>query len=198
MKIAFTGPHGIGKTTNAKALAEQLGLEFVSSNAAEIAKKLDFKIDRENSYDDIYKYQCEILLSYWDQIKKDNIVLDRSPLDFIVYLKMHLANIADKVPPMELANTFLTYCEATYLVITKLTHIVSFDLSNETLLAPYENKPGRPISNKSNIERVFFQGHIKEFLHELLDQVNEDNIKHICVPMGLDYQDRVDFIKGNL
>lgn len=85
MIIGFSGCQRSGKTYAAQKLADMLGYEFVPTNVSSVLQKhpnasKSFK-NRMNCQNDILGHLAGII----DQCKGKNVVLDRTPIDMIVY-----------------------------------------------------------------------------------------------------------------
>lgn len=108
-RIMICGPSGTGKTTMAKFIAEEFGLDYISSSAGDIWPKYGFK----NHIDSIRKikdnptmgfaYQYEVLTRremVIDEWKKhhciyEGYVMDRSFVDMYAYACMELGGLVD-------------------------------------------------------------------------------------------------------
>ncbi|MGE8141800.1 hypothetical protein ACQKOE_07480 [Novosphingobium sp. NPDC080210] len=102
MRIGFCGAHRSGKTTLAKIVAEEYGLNFVDSPASKIVKDFEFDMARDNRLDfhngslgdsnnTGVSMQWAIYLSLINAIDNNtwggkSFVSDRTPLDVAAYM----------------------------------------------------------------------------------------------------------------
>jgi predicted ATPase len=87
MVYAFTGSHRSGKTTLAKAVAEDLGIEFYETKTADVMAALGIDIVSALSLADRLGAQ-ELLLNHHLKMLADlprPLIVDRCPIDFFAY-----------------------------------------------------------------------------------------------------------------
>jgi uncharacterized protein (DUF1330 family) len=82
MIIGIAGCQRTGKTYAAKVIAEKLGLEYVATDVSSITSKYP---TATKNFTARMKCQEEILSKLESLLTKDNIVLDRTPIDLMVY-----------------------------------------------------------------------------------------------------------------
>lgn len=91
-RIFITGVSGVGKTTLAKWIAEEYGLEYISTSASKLWPQFGFKNHadalKKSMINPILGYQYQMAI-YQERVKalayKDSFVTDRSPIDNLVY-----------------------------------------------------------------------------------------------------------------
>lgn len=106
-KIMFAGPSGYGKTTLAKWLSEQSGIQFESGSVSDLVpqtKELSHKDMLSRDYKELYTEDFQIL-NIRNKLfsEKESFISDRSYLDSAAYF---LYKQADKQPSCELEHFF--------------------------------------------------------------------------------------------
>jgi len=88
MLFGLTGAHRSGKTTLARAVADDLGIEFYETSTSQIAKELGYNAVGDLPLEDRLYLQTKLLENHIDQISKlpRPLITDRTPLDFMGYL----------------------------------------------------------------------------------------------------------------
>lgn len=195
MKLAFTGTHGIGKTTLAKWLSNHLGIPYVpefAREALEAGQKTDTLLD-------FVGFEHKILQLKLEEEKRleeeglHHFVADRSYLDYMCYLKYGMAGhdwrevLAAKFEGKDLRSYFAEYEKICRRENVKYDLIV-FVLPFTTEISPEDDKRDKNPFSMQVIEdlllreysngfanRVFIMQERdlerrKEFLLELLDR----------------------------
>lgn len=95
MRIGIAGCQRTGKTYAAVSLAANLGLKYVATDVSSITKKYPTATKNFNAR---MKCQEEILTKLESLLEEDNIVLDRTPIDLMVYTldAYHWGNVSEK------------------------------------------------------------------------------------------------------
>ena len=84
--IGITGAHRTGKTTLAKALAQELGKPFLETNARTAFKKLGFDPAKNYDFDTRLHIQGEIMNDIANLYQSSTgFVTDRTPVDLLAY-----------------------------------------------------------------------------------------------------------------
>lgn len=129
-RIMFAGPSGIGKTTLAKWVAEENGMDFISGSFSDLVPETkDLKNDEllEQPYKKIIEQDYQLLnmrhkafLRYMTPgaTPDVDIVSDRSFLDSAAYF---LFKLSSKVPTCEV-DQFLYNCRT--LLVKECTHLI--------------------------------------------------------------------------
>ena len=88
MLFGLTGAHRSGKTTLARAVAQDLGLEFYETSVSKTAKAHGYDAVGEMSLNDRLHLQTILLKDHLEELGKRNrpLICDRTPLDFMGYL----------------------------------------------------------------------------------------------------------------
>lgn len=94
IKIGFTGSHGVGKTTLARALYDVIkpGIPIIDySRPTAAAKALGYNSSRDIPQDDKSQWDFQVAAMF-EQLRAQNsagnnsYIIDRTPIDFISYL----------------------------------------------------------------------------------------------------------------
>lgn len=95
MRIGFVGAHRTGKTTLAKAIAEELDLQPILSGTSAIVAEHGFNMGADNRFfhERGYAMQEAIVQALYDGQVGDRFVADRTPIDAAAYL------LADAIAP---------------------------------------------------------------------------------------------------
>jgi nicotinamide riboside kinase len=142
LRIGFVGAHRTGKTTLAKAIAEELKLDPILSGTSEIVAKHGFNMATDNRLlsPSGIAMQMEIIDALYDGQVGDCFVADRTPIDAAAYL------LADAVAPANFAD------EEVVQYVEKATRetFKRFDLL--VLIPPaieFEARPDKPPFNRA-------------------------------------------------
>lgn len=93
MKLAFTGAHGIGKTTLAKWLADYMKIPYVPEYAREVLES-GKKIDSLENFVDFEDSIMNMKIAEEERLEREgreSFIADRSYIDYSVYLKYGLS-----------------------------------------------------------------------------------------------------------
>ncbi|QIG69152.1 P-loop NTPase domain-containing protein [Rhizobium phage RHph_N1_15] len=185
MLYCCSGTHRSGKTTAAKLLAEQLGIEFLDSSF-DVAKKFGYNPVGRMSLKDRMAMQILVLD---DHIEKLNaaprpLITDRCPLDYFAYTLAQFGMTSHEQADeqtLQAAHAFAEKC----LDVTKTYYDMVFIMDP---LRVYEVDPTKatPVVNPA------FQLHIHALIHGAVSQIHRE-INYAIVPF-MPLQDRVDFI----
>lgn len=136
MRIMFAGPSGVGKTTLAKFLTEELKniydqYEFLSGSISDLipkTKDIPHKDMLQRDSDELYKEDYK-LLNLRNRLYKDqtDFVTDRSYLDLAAYF---LYKQAPKVADCEI-DQFLRICSK--LLVEQADVLILFELTQENI-----------------------------------------------------------------
>lgn len=144
IKISFSGPGGLGKSTMCKILSETLGIPWISTAPRDILNTEDKRTLLEGyGYDDTSKpqqsiiklsamepsfgtlFQDLVLLRRSEQIINNNrVILDKSPIDNVAYL---LAQGGHNISE-DFIQGFIRKAQAVY---AELTHVIRVQYSND-------------------------------------------------------------------
>lgn len=186
-RVMFAGPHGIGKTTTAKQIAEHTDYMLVTSVANKVAKSMRFDLNAKFNPMDAAKYQYEVLkvLGFiYEATEYGDTVFDRSPLDSAVYLTMALR---DNPEYTDLIHEYTDSCVA---LTNKYCHVLV--IPEADLTQPYEDKDNRPRFDEKQAE-------YRQDYMDLLDHLAEKvTCQVIRVPVDKQYKKRFNFIKKAL
>lgn len=186
----ISGPHAIGKTTTAKAIAEKTDSLLVGSIAGFVAQRLKYKIDNNPANIDTAKYQQEVLNGFelvCEATYGNNRVFDRSPLDFTVYLALALRG------DLSLHNSIMHHYSRRCIELTN-RHCDVLILPQADLNETYESKPGRPAFTEKQ----------KQFRKDYSEMLNlyrlsiDSRVKVFNVPVDKQYEKRVKYIMKGL
>lgn len=119
-RIAVSGAHGVGKTTLATSLAEELGLPLIREVAREVAQDFGFKTTREIAASNPGKKTLYQISVFYTQIKaekgrKRGFVSDRSVFDNLAYSLFYGLNaVAEYLIDEAISHSenydFIVYC----------------------------------------------------------------------------------------
>jgi DNA polymerase III delta prime subunit len=146
MLFGLTGPSSSGKTTLAKRLAEDLGIEFYETSSNEVCKNAGFDPHAPMSLADRVKLQGLLLDNHIKTLEERPrpLIVDRTPLDMLAFLscEFHMNSHLDLDPAvLQQADDLAERC----LTQTALKYDTIFYLSPlEFVIDP--NKP-RPAVN---------------------------------------------------
>lgn len=119
MKIAISGSHGVGKTTLAKKLAEELGMPLISGVAREEAKRMGFVTTKGIKKMKLLDRSIYQLRVFFRQIQEEEkhykgFISDRSVFDAVAYSMYY--NVDHKVISM-LLHDALSHSERYDLIL---------------------------------------------------------------------------------
>lgn len=160
--ILLAGPSGVGKTTVAKFLSEELGIKFISGSVSDLlpqTKEMTHAEMLARDSKDLYTedYQILNLRNKIFSKEEEPFVSDRSFLDSAAYF---LYKQADKIPACEVEQFLNLARMATLQSIDYLVFIdYSLDMFNNWII---EDNSKRVISK-------FFQMEISRIMYMVLD-----------------------------
>lgn len=160
--ILLAGPSGVGKTTVAKFLSEELGIKFISGSVSDLlpqTKEMTHAEMLARDSKDLYTedYQILNLRNKLFSKEEEPFVSDRSFLDSAAYF---LYKQADKIPACEVEQFLNLAKMATLQSIDYLVFIdYSLDMFNNWII---EDNSKRVISK-------FFQMEISRIMYMVLD-----------------------------
>jgi len=164
MKIAFSGPSGLGKSTLCRFVQEAVQIPWLSTSAGDIFSKNDVQLLREeygynqSGHKDVINlsatnpefglaFQKILLTRRVDQIyKHEAFVIDRCPIDNVAYL---LSQVSHQVSEEDLKE-FIMIAQQAY---QELTHIIQIRYSPD--IPAIED-------NGSRIPNTYFQKYISD------------------------------------
>lgn len=164
LKVAFSGPSGLGKSTLCKFVQEKLGIPWRSTSAGDILddetkKRLNALYGYKGTgHKDVINlsssnpqfgldFQEAVLQARGRQISQSApYVIDRSPIDNVVYL---LSQVAHNIPE-DVVQRFILKAQEDYV---KLTHVVILVYSKDI---PHIEDNGSRIPNR------FYQQYISD------------------------------------
>lgn len=178
MRIGFCGAQRTGKTTLARAVAEQLGLPYVATNTSEILEKYGYNARRQYNISDRLAAQTMVLMGLRDIWEQTPVgVFDRTPLDVLAYME---ADVVRDFPP-QLEDPYADYVE-------QCQHL--FNLFDRVFLV----QPGIPVIDdlKSAPPSPAYIRHLNSLLHHYCTASPKC---HILPANLLPLQDRVAYVK---
>lgn len=140
MRIGFVGAHRTGKTTLAKAVADQLGHTMIASQVSAIARKFDFDMDMDRRDEPkFFNMQKEILRALEKSFQgQANFVADRTPLDAAAYLiadvQANTGSSAWHEEVLQYVDSAVRMTEDMFDVVILVPPAIDFD--------PMDGKPG--------------------------------------------------------
>jgi len=164
LKIAFSGPSGLGKTTLCKFVSDRFEVSHLSTSAGDIMNNQDKEllgkkfgyhsqghkavINKSSANPDFgIAFQNMILARRAHQISdNNNMVIDRSPLDNVSYM---LSQIAHNMTE----SGIQTFVEEAQEAWRELTHVIIIKHSNDI---------PRIEDNGSRVPNKFFQQYISD------------------------------------
>jgi thymidylate kinase len=165
MKIAFSGPSGLGKSTLCKFISEELpSVKWLSTSAGDILGKEEKKRLKDeygysgtghrnvinlSSIDPLfgYDFQLSVLEARKKQIEEnDNFVIDRCPIDNVAYLLAQNSHNLEEAT----ISTFIKEAQEAYCM---LDYVIQIRFSND--IPKIED-------NDSRIPNRFFQQYISD------------------------------------
>ncbi|AGC36126.1 thymidylate kinase [Rhizobium phage RHEph10] len=189
MLYCCTGTHRSGKTTTAKLLAEQLGIEFLDSSF-DVAKKFGFNPVGEMSLTDRMAMQILVLEDHIEKLKAAPrpLITDRCPLDYFAYTLAQFGMTSHKQTDEKTilaAHAFAEKC----LEETKTYYDMVF-IMDPLKVYEVDLTKATPTANPA------FQLHIHALIHGAVSQIHQE-VNYAMVPF-MPVQDRVDFIAQNI
>lgn len=168
MLFGLTGSAGTGKTTLAKRIAEDLGIEYMPASVTETAKKYGFNSVGVLSLQQRMKLQEKLLEDHIQMVCKADrpLIVDRTPIDFIGYMMgeldmhSHMRLSAEEIAWVE---EYKNLCLETTVKLYDYVFILS-------QLDSYEIKDTRPADNRAyqSHTQLIMQG----CMHDLHGRLN--------------------------
>lgn len=192
MIIGLSGVAASGKSWAAKELASQLGYEYISSKAAEVANDIGFDVNEDHSFSERLIYQRAVLKRMSSDLKNcwnRNIVLDRTPLDLMTYAAISKEGLSTSGE----LNNYIESCYSILDICFDMVVLISPPFKDLAGMGEY--KTGRIITDKlhGNNHRIVFDNTIK-----ILANKSDVLKKLLVVPEDLHYQDRVEYVKDRI
>ncbi|QIG75691.1 P-loop NTPase domain-containing protein [Rhizobium phage RHph_Y2_17_1] len=189
MLYGVCGTHRSGKTTAAKLLAEQLGIEFLDSSF-DVAKKFGFNPVGEMSLTDRMAMQILVLEDHIEKLKAAPrpLITDRTPLDYFAYTLAQFGMTSHQQTDEKTllaAHAFAEKC----LEETKTYYDMVF-IMDPLKVYEVDLTKATPTANPA------FQLHIHALIHGAVSQIHQE-VNYAMVPF-MPVQDRVDFIAQNI
>lgn len=147
MLFGLTGSAGTGKTTLAKRVAEDLGIEYMPASVSETAKKHGFNSVGVLNLQDRIKLQEKLLEDHVEMVCRADrpLIVDRTPIDFVGYMMGELDMHSHmRLTPEEIAwvEDYKRLCLETTVKLYDYVFILS-------QLDSYEIKETRPADNRA-------------------------------------------------
>lgn len=185
MLYACIGSHRSGKTTTAKAVAEQLGLEFLDSSF-NVARQFGFDPVGHMKLEDRFTMQEAVLNHHLKEISAAPrpLVTDRTPLDYFAYLTAEYGMMSHLRAPDGLLEAAANLAE-------RCLHAAAEQYDMVFLLDPlpvYEVDETKATPNPNPM----FQLHIEALIHGALSRLDH-RMNYAIVPVQ-PLQARLDFI----
>lgn len=149
MSFGLSGAQRLGKTTLAKAYAEQHDVKFVATSASATFERLGLDPKRDYPFDVRLRIQQEILRDCNRLYEKSGVrfITDRTPIDFLGYT---LADVTRENVPYALAPELARYIEDCYACANHhFTTIVLVQPGIKLI-----DEPGKAPANPSYIEHL--------------------------------------------
>lgn len=185
MLYGVCGTHRSGKTTAAKLLAEQMGIEFLDSSF-DVAKKFGYNPVGRMSLKDRMAMQILVLDDHIEKLKAAPrpLVTDRTPLDYFAYTLAQFGMTSHEQADEQTLACAWHFCQKC-LETTKTYYDMVFIMDPLTV---YEVDPNKatPVANPA------FQLHIHALIHGAVSQIHRE-VNYAIVPF-MPVQERVDFI----
>ena len=182
LRIQFSGPSGVGKTTLAKWLEEAYQIPFVSGSVSDLLPKT-----KEEPHKDMLSHDKKELYTQDYQIlnlrnklysEKESYVSDRSFLDSAAYF---MYKQSDTIPQCELEH-FFELCKKCLVEQTDLLIILGF--------TPYMVKNWVMEDNNKRILNKYFQAQISYIMKYLLNEWGMTFFDPIpCIHKGIGRKD---------
>lgn len=187
MRIGFCGAHRTGKTTLARAVAQELELPLLESKVSEVARKCKFNMAIDNRITPFgLDYQAHVLASLVKPLTNSvagitGFVYDRTPIDAAAYMLCDATASAGSPETREFAMQYVDECR-------KMTR-ENFDI---IFLVPpgiaVEETDGKPPVNP------LYQEHHHHVCAGLLLDTDENGIWYELSRKTLDLDARLDFV----
>lgn len=147
--IGLVGAHRVGKTTLAKAYAEQTDIEFVQTDSTGVFKKYGMSPKVDYHFRERLFIQNKILEDAERRYKAANsdFITDRTPLDMLAYT---LADVQRENTTMADAALLMDYIERCYEATNK--HFASIIVVQPGI--PIVDDPGKAPANPAYIEHI--------------------------------------------
>lgn len=147
MLYGLTGSHRSGKTTLAKKVAEDLGIEFYATSITEVARRNGFDPVAPMSLSDRVDLQYRLLEDHLEQLAKRSrpLITDRTPLDMLGYMlcEFHMSShLVTTSAVLDRASHFQDIC----LAATVQNYDMLFYLAP---LKDYVVEDGKPVPNRA-------------------------------------------------
>jgi len=164
IKVAFSGPSGLGKSTLCKYVQEEMSLEWLSTSAGDIFTGADVALlkDRfgyaQSGHKDVINLSAENPEFGWtfqrlimnrraDQIfKNDKFVIDRCPIDNVSYMLSQISHQASE-------DNIKGFIQTAQMAYQELTHVIQIRHSPDV---PFIEDNGSRVSNQ------YFQKYISD------------------------------------
>lgn len=152
MLFGITGAHRSGKTTLARALAEDLDLNFYETSTTKVAQEIGIDPIAPMSLAERLYLQHHLLVNHVKTINeaKRPIITDRTPLDYFAYLAAEFGMNSDKMVDEDIqvkAAQFMCDC----LAAVKMHYDFIFYLAP---LPHYETDPTKPAANPAYLNHI--------------------------------------------
>lgn len=145
MLFGISGAHRTGKSTLAKAVAEELGIDYIPTSIGEVAQRYGFDPVAPMTLHQRVALQMHLLEDHLELIDglKGPAILDRTPIDFVGYLlaEFHMqSHLLCDDKHLEAAHRYVDLC-------LKATR-TRYDFLFVTCPLPdYKEEPGKPAMN---------------------------------------------------
>lgn len=150
MRVGLAGAHRTGKSTIAAEVAAMLGFPFVASYTTDIATRLGFDINKDNSFARRLDYQTHVLNAMEESFSKRTMFIsDRTPLDAAAYLLSEVKSFTGDQTTQELANQYIDRARKMTSNLFDIVIVVPPAISVEPM-------PGKPLVNPAFQEHIHF------------------------------------------
>lgn len=188
MLYGLVGPHRAGKTTLAKRLAEDLGIEFYNTSTTEVARRHGFDSVAPMTLQARIALQTILLNHHLEQLDKlpRPLIVDRTPLDMLAYTmgEFHMnSHLITDPETLAMGSHFHDICiESTRLYYDMLFY-----------LGPLENyviEDGKPAPN------LAYQKHIALLIQGGLLSLEGD--VNFAIIGNTDFEFRSDYVHDSI
>lgn len=188
MLYGLVGAHRSGKTTLAKQLAEDLGIDFHATSTTEVAKRHGFDPVAPMTLEERIRMQIVLLQDHCEQIAKlpRPLIVDRTPIDYLAYTLAEvdmMSHMLASPEVLEMINKFTTAC----LNATRMNYDCLYYLSP---LDQYVAEPGKPAPNPA------YQRHIALLIQGALMELH-GQVDHALI-RATDFNFRNDWIHDHI